>query len=150
MYRLKPITRKLDRFISARIFKYFLSQKLVKYKNKYNGERCFIIGNGPSLTVHDLEKLESEYTFATNRIYHVYAKTDWRPSFYCIQDFILIQEIFKDGFPNILAKIDSFFAISLSSLRRFSLKRIDKKFFYLKTASNVSFSQDILKNIYEG
>ncbi len=53
---------------------------------KYAGKRCFIIGNGPSLTAADLDKLKEEYTFAFNRIYCIFDQTDWRPSFYCTQD----------------------------------------------------------------
>jgi hypothetical protein len=59
---------------------------LKQYKNKYRGQRCFIIGNGPSLTMEDLTKLKDEYTFAANGIYLSFDKTEWRPTFYCIQD----------------------------------------------------------------
>lgn len=53
---------------------------------KYQGKRCFIVGNGPSLTPADLERLKDEYTFAFNRIYYIFDKTTWRPTFYCTQD----------------------------------------------------------------
>ena len=39
------------------------------YKGVYEGQRCFIIGNGPSLRPGDLELLRNEYTFAANRIH---------------------------------------------------------------------------------
>ena len=57
-----------------------------KYKNTHPGERCFVIGNGPSLTVADLELLKGEVTFATNGIYNIFDQTDWRPSFYMSMD----------------------------------------------------------------
>ena len=42
-------------------FKHSDNVKLLKeFKNKYINERCFIIGNGPSLNVEDLEKLKNE------------------------------------------------------------------------------------------
>lgn len=64
-----------------------LSKKdLKKLHNAYEGKRCFIIGNGPSLTVSDLEKLKGETTFASHGIFYIYDKTDWRPTFYCAQD----------------------------------------------------------------
>ncbi len=56
------------------------------YKGKYAGKRCFIIGNGPSLTAQDLDQLKEEYTFAANRIWLMYDKTEWRPTFYTCQD----------------------------------------------------------------
>lgn len=54
--------------------------------NKYKGKKCFVIGNGPSLTIQDLEKLENEYTFASNKIYKLFDKTSWRPNFYAVFD----------------------------------------------------------------
>ncbi|WP_179021402.1 6-hydroxymethylpterin diphosphokinase MptE-like protein [Winogradskyella forsetii] len=35
-------------------------------KNKHQGERCFIIGNGPSLKHYDLSKLTDDYVFTVN------------------------------------------------------------------------------------
>ena len=61
-------------------------KNLEQCKNKYKGKRCFIIGNGPSLTKEDLEKLKGEYTFASNKIYKLFDKTSWRPDFYAIFD----------------------------------------------------------------
>ena len=62
------------------------SKKLYSYKNKYPKKRCFIIGNGPSLTVSDLELLKDEYTFGCNMLFRLFDQTDWRPSFYCVSD----------------------------------------------------------------
>lgn len=50
--------------------------------NKHQGQRCFIIGNGPSLLPSDLDRLTNEITFASNRIYHIYSRTVWRPTYY--------------------------------------------------------------------
>lgn len=63
-------------------------RRILKYKNKYCGERCFLIGNGPSLSVRDLSKLYSnnEFSFAFNRIYNIFKYTKWRPNFYISQD----------------------------------------------------------------
>ncbi len=55
--------------------------------NRYQGERCFIIGNGPSLNDLDLSKLAKEYTFGMNKIYLLYDRIDWRPSFYTLLDW---------------------------------------------------------------
>ena len=55
-------------------------------KNKFKNKRCFIVGNGPSLTVQDLDRLVGEDCFAANLIFKIFDKTKWRPKFYCIQD----------------------------------------------------------------
>jgi hypothetical protein len=66
--------------------------KLGPYQNRHQGERCFIIGNGPSLTIPDLEKLKSEFTFAANKIYMAFDRTDWRPSYYVLEDDHMIRQ----------------------------------------------------------
>jgi len=45
-------------------------------------KRCFVIGNGPSLSKTPLIHLQKEVTFATNRINRIYKLTDWRPTYY--------------------------------------------------------------------
>lgn len=39
-----------------------------QYKDKHKGERCFILGNGPSLKTDDLKNLEDEFVFSVNQI----------------------------------------------------------------------------------
>jgi hypothetical protein len=70
--------------------------KILALKNKYKGERCFIIGNGPSLKPEDLERLKGEFTFASNKIYKIFDETTWRPTFYMVVDPIVLEENVKD------------------------------------------------------
>jgi hypothetical protein len=56
------------------------------FKDRHANRRCFIVGNAPSLTAKDLDKLENEFTFGTNRIYLIFDKTKWRPSYYVAVD----------------------------------------------------------------
>lgn len=60
-------------------------------KGIHNGKRCFIIGNGPSLRVEDLDRLSEEYTFGANRIYDLFSKTKWRPTFYMSTDYNVLR-----------------------------------------------------------
>ena len=46
--------------------------KLRKYKSIHKGKRCFIIGNGPSLTGSELDLIKEEITFASNKIFNIY------------------------------------------------------------------------------
>ena len=56
-------------------------------KDKYKGERCFIVCTGPSLTIDDLELIKGEYCFAMNSVNLLYEKTTFRPAFYgCIDE----------------------------------------------------------------
>lgn len=78
------------------------SKYICSFKNKYQGQRCFIIGNGPSLTLTGLENIGNEISFGANRIYKLFDKTDWRPTFYMVSDPEIIEEDI-----NILQNIDT-------------------------------------------
>lgn len=78
------------------------SKRLAAYRNKYKGKRCFMIGNGPSLTISDLEMLKGEVTFGCNMIYKIFDRTDWRPNYICMSDRTLIR-----GIAPILPDIDT-------------------------------------------
>lgn len=72
-------------------------KRIKKLKSRYAGETCFVIGNGPSLKLSDLEQLRQSYTFGVNKIYDLYTMTEWRPTFYVLQDFKLMQAIFSEA-----------------------------------------------------
>lgn len=71
-------------------------EEIRKYKDIATRRRCFVIGNGPSLTLSDLEYLREEDTFAANRIYGAFKKTEWRPQYYCCQDGSVIRDVISD------------------------------------------------------
>lgn len=75
-------------------------QKVKEFKGKYAGKRCFIVATGPSLRIEDLDTLyeNKEYVFSMNTIVNAFDKTEFRPTFYCIQD--------KEVYSNIREKID--------------------------------------------
>lgn len=68
-------------------------KSLKKYKDIHNGDRCFIIATGPSLTMKDLELLKNEYTFGMNAIIKKFSDTDFRPTYYGIQDHLVYASI---------------------------------------------------------
>jgi len=61
-------------------------------ENVYEGERCFILGNGPSLNDTDLSFLEDEVTFGTNRIY----LSGFQPSYYVAVNPLVIDQFHED------------------------------------------------------
>ncbi len=61
-------------------------KKLEALKDKYKGERLFIIATGPSLTVEDVNLLKDEHTIGVNSIFKLYNKIDWKPEFYMSLD----------------------------------------------------------------
>lgn len=77
-------------------------KRLLTYKNKHKGERCFLIGNGPSLKASDLDLLKDETCFGCNMIHKIFDQTDWRPTYMCAIDKELIYHLyprFEKEFP---------------------------------------------------
>lgn len=65
---------------------------LKKFYNIHRGERCFIMGNGPSLSNTNFSLLKNEITFGLNRIYLLFDKMPFMPTYYvCINHLILQQ-----------------------------------------------------------
>ncbi len=96
------------------------------FKKKHLGERCFIIGNGPSLTGKDLDLIKGEVTFACNRIYNIYDKTDWRPTYYMCGD----RQCLLDEIANIKNLKDSVKFVATSA-KKYGRKPEDKLHYFL-------------------
>jgi hypothetical protein len=65
--------------------------RLRSLENKHQGQRAFIIGNGPSLKIEDLNRLNNEITFASNKIYLVFGNTNWQPTYYVVCDYLVAE-----------------------------------------------------------
>lgn len=70
-------------------------------KNKFRGRRGFVIGNGPSLRVEDLEKLRDEITVASNKVYLAFPQVSWRPTIFTIVDPLVWEKVRRELPPEI-------------------------------------------------
>ena len=70
-------------------------EQIQKFRNIHANKRCFIVATGPSLRVEDLELLEktNQICISMNRIYNIFDKTTWRPTYYMIQDLKMIEDL---------------------------------------------------------
>jgi len=84
-----------DRHLLARVFSPAWMrnrQHLEDWRDRFEGQRCFIVGNGPSLRKTDLSKLEGEFTFGMNRIYLAFDEYDFKTScLVSVNDLVLEQ-----------------------------------------------------------
>ena len=62
------------------------------FKDLHKGQRCFIIGNGPSLNRTDLSKLKNEVTFGVNSIFLMTDLNGFIPTYYSVCDSHVIAE----------------------------------------------------------
>ena len=123
-------------------------------KDIHKGKRCFIIGNGPSLTASDLNMLKNEFTFAANRIFYMFDKTEWRPTYYCSQDMVVIDDI-KERLSDVLPECEKMFLIrKCYNLVPEDVRKSKKALFYCvryKTShGNLKFCDDISYHISGG
>ena len=67
-------------------------RRLRALENANANQRCFIIGNGPSLRQTDLSRLRTEYTFGLNRIYLLFAELGFSTScLVAVNDMVIEQ-----------------------------------------------------------
>ncbi|MEM9741769.1 MAG: FkbM family methyltransferase [Pseudomonadota bacterium] len=66
--------------------------RLTELREKYSGNRIFILGNGPSLGKTPLHLLKDEFTFGVNRIYLMSPMLGWKPTFYTALDWRVVPD----------------------------------------------------------
>ena len=69
---------------------------LASYADRYQGKRCFIIGNGPSLRQTDMRLLEGEFTFGLNRIYLMFAELGFSTTFLVSVNDLVLEQVAAD------------------------------------------------------
>lgn len=71
-------------------------RKLAALRDKHLGERCFIIGNGPSLANTDVSRLTDEFTFGMNRIYLAFDDWGFQTSYLVCVNSLVIEQVYRD------------------------------------------------------
>jgi hypothetical protein len=124
------------------------ARRLRPFRNRHAGQRAFVIGNGPSLSVEDLERLGREVTFAANKVYLLFPRTSWRPGYYVASDSHFLQQNHDEvrrwrGFPKLInARWRHLFPPDPEVLFY--------PFHYPEGAEFPSFSRDVTRVVYCG
>ncbi len=71
-------------------------RNLAALKDAHRGERCFLIGNGPSLQQTDLTRLRDEFTFGTNRIYLSFPTLGFTTTYFVSVNSLVIKQCAED------------------------------------------------------
>lgn len=84
-------------------------ERLEALRATNNGKKCFVLGNGPSLRIEDLNLLHEKnvFCFASKGIFLTFSDTEWRPDVWGVSDAIYIKhhkgEISAlEGFPKLV------------------------------------------------
>lgn len=59
---------------------------LERFAGVHTGQRCFIMGNGATLTRIDLDLLDGETVFACDDVYQFFDRVSWLPAYYACTD----------------------------------------------------------------
>ncbi len=117
--------------------------RMAALKDKYRGERCFIIGNGPSLKNTDLSRLKDEYTFGLNRIYLMFPELGFKTTFLLSVNDLVIEQC--------AAEIQALPIPKFVSWRsRAFLKAADDLYFLYTTYTGAKFARDARGRLWEG
>ena len=117
---------------------------LAEMRDRHQGERCFILGNGPSLRYTDLSLLRDEITFGLNRIYLNFDQMGFSTTYYVAVNALVIEQCSKDILALNMPRFVTWRA-------RGRLAR-DPKIVFVDTdyTEPATFSQDISGRVYEG
>lgn len=80
-----------------------IDHTLNSFINRHKGERCYIVGNGPSLNNIDLRLLKDEITFGSNRCFLGFEKWGFEFNYWAIVDRLQI-EYYNDEYEKNLPK----------------------------------------------
>ncbi len=120
-------------------------RRLLDYADLHRGQRCFILGNGPSLAKMDLRPLADEWTFGTNRIYLLFEQMGFAPRYYCAANDLVIDQFERD-----IATLSMPKFLNWNGRRHFD--RSDASLLYLRQALGLSdfFGRDLTRPICSG
>ena len=122
-------------------------RRLAALKDKYRGERCFIIGNGPSLKKTDVAKLENEFTFGMNRIYLAFDEWGFQTSFLVCINSLVIEQVYRD-FQRL--QMPKFFSWRSRKLLYPTGQPDANTHFLFTTYTGPKFSADVTGRMWEG
>ncbi len=67
-------------------------RRLAALKDTHKGERCFVVGNGPSLKNTDLSKLKNDFCIGMNRISSPPTNFVFARTFWCVSMTMVVEQ----------------------------------------------------------
>lgn len=117
--------------------------RLAAYKDKHKGQRCVIIGNGPSLKHTDVSKIRDEFTFGMNRIYLAFPEWGFRTSYFVSINDLVIEQCAEEIRALPMPKF-------LSWHSHPHIQPTDDTMFLHTTYYHPAFTRDVRRRVWEG
>lgn len=123
------------------------NDNISEYQNKHRHQRCVIIGNGPSLNKMNLSFLKNEITFGMNRIYLLFDKWNFVPTYYVSVNPLVIEQS-----ANEIIKIPSPKFLSFNGLQYVlnAFVQNPNDFIFIRSITDPPFSKDPRNGLCEG
>jgi hypothetical protein len=118
---------------------------LTELKDAYSGNRCFIMGNGPSLRKTDLSRLRREYTFGLNRIYLLFPEMGFQTSFLVSANHLVLRQCAAEILSFQIPKF-----LPWSSRTYLPVEKPQNTAFFDFVCAKPGFSTDVRKPIWHG
>ncbi len=118
-------------------------RQLAALKDTHIGQRCFIIGNGPSLKNTNLSLLRGEHTFGMNRFYLAFPDLGFTTSYYVSINSLVIEQCAADIRSLPIPKF-------LSWRSRNLIQPTDDTIFLHSTYTGPKFARDARGRLWEG
>lgn len=108
-------------------------ESLKQYKNRYQGQTVFVVGNGPSLNKTPLEDFQSYPSIGMNKIDLIFSRSAWRPSVIVVENNLVVKQhaaaLLSTGIPSFISwKARHFIPWSLRSAFNYYLSSRDNAF----------------------
>ena len=106
-------------------------KKIKLLKNTYKDQRCFVIGNGPSLNLMNLNLMKDDVVFCSNSFFLKFKDLEFKPSFITVEDHLVAEDNFKE-----LDKLEGITKIFPIDLRHILANSMNTHWIELRRALN--------------
>ena len=111
-------------------------------RNRHRGQRCFVLGNGPSLRQTDLSRLRHHHTIGTNRIYLLFDQLGFSTTYYVSVNRLVIEQCRKEISELPMPK---FLSWECRDVARFTESTI-----FIRRSAGPAFYSDVSLGYWEG
>jgi hypothetical protein len=126
------------------------NSRLSRFRGIHTNQRCFVMGNGPSLNKMDLELLKGEIVFCCNSAFLLFDRVSWRPRYFtCVDSRVLLDRVrdivnMLDTHPDIVAFFPSVIGLHDGSNKEFDCRDVipthANRYYFKETYNFVSDS----------
>jgi hypothetical protein len=111
-------------------------------RNRHLDQRCFVLGNGPSLRKTDLTRLRDEIVIGTNRIYLLFEELGFSTTYYVSVNRLVIEQCSEEIAALPMPK---FLSWECRNLAHFTTSTV-----FLRRATGPAFYTDVSQGYWEG